>query len=87
MKNCIVMAVCLFGKGVTNAITVLWMIIESRFKFEFFTLPLQWPYPGAHCKNVIHATEKAAFLQLFRELSKDSFANVENFWQNPATKS
>ena len=31
-KNCIVMVICLFRKG------VLWMIIESGFNFEFFTL-------------------------------------------------
>ena len=37
-KNCIVMVICLFRKGVTNVITMMWMIIESSFNFEFFTL-------------------------------------------------
>ena len=37
-RNCIVMVICLFGKGVTNVITMLWMIIKSRFNVEFFTL-------------------------------------------------
>ena len=35
--------------------------------------------PGSKLdKNFIHAKENVAFLQLFRELSKDSFAKVEN---------
>ena len=38
IKNCIVMVICLLRKGVTNVITMLWMIIKSRFNFEFFTL-------------------------------------------------
>ena len=37
-KNCIVMVICLFRKSVTEVITMLWMIIKSRFNFEFFTL-------------------------------------------------
>ena len=37
-KNCIVMVIYLSRKGVTNVITMLWMIIKSRFNFEFFTL-------------------------------------------------
>ena len=37
-RNCIVMVICLFRKGVTNVITMLWMIIKSRFNVEFFTL-------------------------------------------------
>ena len=32
------MVICLFRKGVTNVITMMWMIIESSFNFEFFTL-------------------------------------------------
>ena len=37
-KNCIVMAICLFRGGVNNVITILWIIIKSRFNFEFFIL-------------------------------------------------
>lgn len=32
------MVICLFRKGVTNVSTMLWVIVKSRFKFEFFTL-------------------------------------------------
>ena len=39
MENCIIVIVMrVFRKGVTNVITVLWMIIEPRLHFEFFTL-------------------------------------------------
>ena len=37
-KNCIVMVICLFRKGVTIVITMLWMIIKSGVNFEFFIL-------------------------------------------------
>ena len=37
-KNCIVMVICHFRKGASNVITMLWMIIKSRFNFEVFTL-------------------------------------------------
>ena len=36
--SCIVMVICIFRKSVTNVITMLWMIIKSRFNVEFFTL-------------------------------------------------
>ena len=32
-KNCNVMVICLFRKGMSNVITMLWMIIKSRFNF------------------------------------------------------
>ena len=36
--NFLVMLFCLFREGVTNVITMLWMIIKSRFNFELYTL-------------------------------------------------
>ena len=32
-KNFNVMVICLFRKGMSNVITMLWMIIKSRFNF------------------------------------------------------
>ena len=33
-KNCIVMVSCLFRKGVTSVIIVLWMVTESSFNLN-----------------------------------------------------
>ena len=50
MKNCIVIVICLFRKGVANVITTLWMIINSKFFTIFCTaikvlhFLLQWLY-------------------------------------------
>ena len=37
-KNCTVMVIWHFSKGVSNVITMLWMFIKSRFNFEVFIL-------------------------------------------------
>ena len=37
-ENYIVMVICLFGKGVTKVILMPWIIIKSRFNYDFFTL-------------------------------------------------
>ena len=74
-KNCIVMMISLFRKDVTTVISVLWMIIESRFNFKFFTLfcngLIQEPITKIH-----PATENAPFRQFFRELSNSRLQQI-----------